>query len=73
VDALHGAARRRAPLVVHVVAEAPRGTAASPGRDEIAPVLDAGAGGLTPASVIDLTKTPPEVLREGAGPVGDFV
>ena len=36
-------------------------------------VLDAGAGGLTPASVIDLTKTPPEVIREGAGPVGDFV
>jgi tRNA threonylcarbamoyl adenosine modification protein (Sua5/YciO/YrdC/YwlC family) len=36
-------------------------------------VLDAGAGGLVPATIVDLTKTPPEVLREGAGPVDDFV
>jgi tRNA threonylcarbamoyl adenosine modification protein (Sua5/YciO/YrdC/YwlC family) len=36
-------------------------------------VVDAGGGGLVPTTVIDLTKTPPEILREGAGPVTDFV
>jgi len=36
-------------------------------------VLDAGAGGLVPTSVIDLTTSPPEVVREGAGPVDDFM
>jgi len=35
-------------------------------------VLDAGAGGLLPTSVIDLTTSPPEVVREGLGPVDDF-
>jgi tRNA threonylcarbamoyl adenosine modification protein (Sua5/YciO/YrdC/YwlC family) len=39
----------------------------------LAMVLDAGVGGTVPASVVDLTKAPPEVLREGAGPVIDFV
>jgi len=36
-------------------------------------VIDGGAGGLVPTTVIDLTTTPPDVLREGAGPVTDFV
>jgi tRNA threonylcarbamoyl adenosine modification protein (Sua5/YciO/YrdC/YwlC family) len=35
-------------------------------------VLDAGVGGSVPTSVIDLTTTPPRVMREGAGPVEDF-
>jgi tRNA threonylcarbamoyl adenosine modification protein (Sua5/YciO/YrdC/YwlC family) len=35
-------------------------------------VLDGGAGGLVPTTVIDLTKIPPEVVREGAGPVDEF-
>jgi tRNA threonylcarbamoyl adenosine modification protein (Sua5/YciO/YrdC/YwlC family) len=36
-------------------------------------VLDGGTGGLVPTTVIDLTKVPPEIIREGAGPVDDFV
>jgi tRNA threonylcarbamoyl adenosine modification protein (Sua5/YciO/YrdC/YwlC family) len=36
-------------------------------------VLDGGGGGLLPTTVIDLTKTPPEVLREGAGSVDGLV
>jgi tRNA threonylcarbamoyl adenosine modification protein (Sua5/YciO/YrdC/YwlC family) len=36
-------------------------------------VVDAGGGGLVPTTVIDLTTSPPTVLREGAGPVADFV
>ena len=32
----------------------------------------AGAGGLVPTSVIDLTSLPPEIVREGAGPVDEF-
>ena len=39
----------------------------------LALVIDAGGGGLVPTSIIDLTQSPPEVLREGAGPVDDFV
>ena len=35
-------------------------------------VLDAGAGGLVPTTVIDLTQSPPEIVRHGAGPVDDF-
>jgi tRNA threonylcarbamoyl adenosine modification protein (Sua5/YciO/YrdC/YwlC family) len=35
-------------------------------------VIDAGGGGLVPTTIIDLTKNPPEVIREGAGPVDDF-
>lgn len=36
-------------------------------------VLDAGAGGVVPTTVIDLTVQPPQVVREGAGPVDEFV
>jgi tRNA threonylcarbamoyl adenosine modification protein (Sua5/YciO/YrdC/YwlC family) len=35
-------------------------------------VLDAGAGGLVPTTVIDLTESPPVIVREGAGSVEDF-
>jgi tRNA threonylcarbamoyl adenosine modification protein (Sua5/YciO/YrdC/YwlC family) len=35
-------------------------------------VLDAGAGGLVPTTVIDLTESPPIIVREGAGSVDDF-
>ncbi len=38
----------------------------------LALVLDAGAGGIVPTTVVDLTTTPPEVVREGAGPIEDF-
>jgi tRNA A37 threonylcarbamoyladenosine synthetase subunit TsaC/SUA5/YrdC len=38
----------------------------------VALVLDGGAGGLVPTTVVDLTKSPPEVVREGAGPVDEF-
>jgi tRNA threonylcarbamoyl adenosine modification protein (Sua5/YciO/YrdC/YwlC family) len=36
-------------------------------------ILDAGGGGTVSTTIIDLTKSPPEVLREGAGPVADFI
>jgi tRNA threonylcarbamoyl adenosine modification protein (Sua5/YciO/YrdC/YwlC family) len=36
-------------------------------------VIDAGAGGLVPSTIVDLTVSPPVVLREGAGPVEEFV
>lgn len=36
-------------------------------------VLDAGGGGMQATTVIDLTRSPPEVVREGAGPIDDFV
>lgn len=36
-------------------------------------VLDGGAGGVVPATVIDLTVQPPEVVREGAGSIEEFV
>jgi tRNA threonylcarbamoyl adenosine modification protein (Sua5/YciO/YrdC/YwlC family) len=39
----------------------------------LAMVLDAGAGGMLPTTIVDLTKVPPEVLREGAGPTDAFV
>ena len=35
-------------------------------------VLDAGAGGLVPTTVIDLTTSPPEIIRHGAGAVDEF-
>ncbi len=38
----------------------------------LALVLDGGVGGLVPTTVIDLTKSPPEVVRVGAGPVEEF-
>ena len=36
-------------------------------------VIDAGAGGLVPSTVVDLTVSPPEVIRQGAGPVDEFI
>jgi tRNA threonylcarbamoyl adenosine modification protein (Sua5/YciO/YrdC/YwlC family) len=61
-------------------------TAARPGEDPLvdpdeideafpglALVLDGGAGGLVPTTVIDLTTSPPEIVREGAGPIDEFV
>lgn len=39
----------------------------------LALVLDAGAGGMTPTSVVDLSGSVPKVVREGAGPVEEFV
>jgi tRNA A37 threonylcarbamoyladenosine synthetase subunit TsaC/SUA5/YrdC len=35
-------------------------------------VLDGGVGGLLPTTVVDLTRSPPEVVREGAGPADEF-
>ncbi|MCU0656614.1 MAG: L-threonylcarbamoyladenylate synthase [Polyangiaceae bacterium] len=35
----------------------------------LALVLDAGAGGKIPTTVVDLTSTPPTIVREGAGAV----
>ena len=35
-------------------------------------VLDAGAGGVVPTTVIDLSVTPPEIVRQGAGPVDEL-
>lgn len=36
-------------------------------------VIDSGAGGVVPTTVVDLTVSPPVVIREGAGPVEDFI
>jgi tRNA threonylcarbamoyl adenosine modification protein (Sua5/YciO/YrdC/YwlC family) len=36
-------------------------------------VLDGGAGGVIPTTIIDLTQIPPVVVREGAGSIEDFV
>ncbi|HVJ93438.1 MAG TPA: L-threonylcarbamoyladenylate synthase [Labilithrix sp.] len=36
-------------------------------------VLDGGAGGVVPTTVVDLTVQPPAVLRQGAGGVDEFV
>jgi tRNA threonylcarbamoyl adenosine modification protein (Sua5/YciO/YrdC/YwlC family) len=36
-------------------------------------VLDGGAGGVLPTTVIDLTQTPAVIVREGAGPIDEFV
>jgi tRNA threonylcarbamoyl adenosine modification protein (Sua5/YciO/YrdC/YwlC family) len=36
-------------------------------------VLDGGGGGVVPTTVIDLTKMPPEIVREGAGSIEEFV
>ena len=38
----------------------------------LAMVLDGGGGGLVPSTVVDLTTTPPAVIREGAGPVASI-
>jgi tRNA threonylcarbamoyl adenosine modification protein (Sua5/YciO/YrdC/YwlC family) len=39
----------------------------------LAMVLDAGGGGMVPTTVIDLTQVPPVIVREGAGPIDEFV
>jgi len=36
-------------------------------------VLDGGAGGMVPTTVIDLTQAPPLIVREGAGSIEEFV
>jgi tRNA threonylcarbamoyl adenosine modification protein (Sua5/YciO/YrdC/YwlC family) len=36
-------------------------------------VLDGGAGGLVPTTVVDLTKNPPEVIRHGLGDVEELI
>lgn len=36
-------------------------------------VIDSGAGGLVPTTVVDLTVSPPVVIREGAGPVEEII
>ena len=36
-------------------------------------VLDAGAGGLVPTTVVDLTQGDPVIVREGAGPIDELV
>jgi len=36
-------------------------------------VIDSGAGGLVPTTVVDLTVSPPLVIREGAGPVDEII
>lgn len=36
-------------------------------------VIDSGAGGVIPTTVVDLTVSPPVIIREGAGPIEDFV
>jgi tRNA threonylcarbamoyl adenosine modification protein (Sua5/YciO/YrdC/YwlC family) len=38
----------------------------------LAMVLDAGGGGMVPTTVVDLTTTPAEIIREGAGSTADF-
>lgn len=35
-------------------------------------VLDGGAGGMVPTTVIDLTRIPPAIVREGAGSIEEF-
>jgi tRNA threonylcarbamoyl adenosine modification protein (Sua5/YciO/YrdC/YwlC family) len=39
----------------------------------LALVLDAGAGGTVPTSIIDLTSDEPKIVREGAGEVNGFL
>lgn len=38
----------------------------------LALVLDGGPGSLSPTSIVDLSREPPEILREGAGDVSAF-
>jgi pyruvate ferredoxin oxidoreductase alpha subunit len=83
LEALHTVARARSPIVVHVLdglRDAAEG--ALPGRDEIAPTLDCGAGVLVTWSAqesVDLTlaarraaedaETPFVLISDGGGPV----
>jgi pyruvate ferredoxin oxidoreductase alpha subunit len=85
VGAIHAAAHARAPIVVHVVpgpADAASADGVRPGRDEIAPALDTGAGVLVTWSAqesIDLAlaarraaedaETPFVLVSDGGGPV----
>jgi tRNA threonylcarbamoyl adenosine modification protein (Sua5/YciO/YrdC/YwlC family) len=39
----------------------------------LAMVLDGGAGGVVPTTVVDLTESPPLIVREGAGSVDDLI
>jgi tRNA threonylcarbamoyl adenosine modification protein (Sua5/YciO/YrdC/YwlC family) len=39
----------------------------------LAMVLDCGGGGVVPTTVVDLTTATPTVLRQGAGPIDEFV
>lgn len=36
-------------------------------------VIDSGAGGVVPTTVVDLSVSPPVVIREGAGPIEELV
>jgi tRNA A37 threonylcarbamoyladenosine synthetase subunit TsaC/SUA5/YrdC len=38
----------------------------------LALVLDAGAGGTVPTSIVDLTSAEPKIIREGAGDLSLF-
>lgn len=82
LDALHRVARGRAPIVVHVVGDLDGAAGLRPGRDEIAPALDVGAGVLVAWSAqdsVDLTlaarraaedgETPFVIVSDGGGPV----
>jgi tRNA threonylcarbamoyl adenosine modification protein (Sua5/YciO/YrdC/YwlC family) len=39
----------------------------------LAMVLDGGGGGMVPTTVIDLTQSPPVIVREGAGAIDEFL
>ena len=39
----------------------------------LALVIDGGAGGELPSTVVDLTSTPPTIVREGAGPIDSLI
>ena len=39
----------------------------------LALVIDGGAGGELPSTVVDLTAVPPEIVREGAGPIDSLI
>jgi len=79
LGAIHAAARARAPIVIHVAGPSAEGPA--PGRDELAPALELGAGVLvawSAADAVDLalaarraaedSETPWILVAEGGGP-----
>ena len=39
----------------------------------LALVIDGGAGGELPSTVVDLTSTPPTIVREGAGSIDSLI
>ncbi|APR79729.1 Pyruvate-flavodoxin oxidoreductase [Minicystis rosea] len=80
LEALHAVARGRTPITVHVLGGG--GTALQPGRDELAPALDVGAGVIVTWSAqdsVDLalaarraaedSETPFVIVSDGGGPV----